>query len=73
MKSIVSFILLGIVASLLFISDAEAIGLGVEPGEINLSNVPLDKKYQASISCLFTFLVKTLRKIRSSPNLGNQI
>lgn len=48
MRSIVSFILLGIVASLLFISDAQAIGLGVEPGKISLSNVPLGKKVAVS-------------------------
>lgn len=32
----------------LFVSDARAIGLGVDPGEINLSNVPLGKKVAVS-------------------------
>ena len=49
MKSNVNFILLLILAiGLLSVSSAWAIGLAVDPGKINISDVPLGKKVAVS-------------------------
>lgn len=48
MKLSISLALAGIVMGLLFVSDAQAIGLGVEPGEIKLKDVGLGKKVAVS-------------------------
>ena len=48
MKLSINLALVSVVMGLLFISDAQAVGLRVEPGEINLKDVALGKKVAVS-------------------------
>ena len=48
MKSTITFFLLIFVISLLSVSKVQAIGLEVDPGKINIQNVPLGKKIAVS-------------------------